>query len=94
MTKYLILATVEDDVQNVQEWTKTWGDLRGEVKELGSEILDAHAVLGEYDFQFTCEIPDEETAIQVAIAIERHGLDTRTHQLIEADRLGELVEDI
>ena len=93
--KYLILADVVDPgVQNVQDWTATWGEMRGEIEDLGGEIIDAHAVLGEHDFQFTCEIDDPETAVQVAVAIERHGLDTTTHQLIDADRLGSLVEDV
>lgn len=94
MAKYAILADVEGDLQNVQEWTKTWGEIKNEIQRFDGEIIDAYAVLGGYDFQFTCEVDDEETAMKIAIAIERYGLDTHTHQLIDVDRLGELVEDI
>jgi uncharacterized protein with GYD domain len=95
MTKYTILADVEEgNTQNLQEWVKTWGEIETDVQQLDGELLDAYAVLGDYDFQFTYEAADEETAMQIAVAIERYGLDTNTHQLIDVDRLGSLVEDI
>jgi len=36
----------------------------------------------------------EVCACKVGRGIERYGLDTRTHQVIGVDRLGELVDDI
>jgi uncharacterized protein with GYD domain len=95
MAKYTILADrVDGDTQNIQEWAKTWGEIENDVRELDGELHDAYAVLGDHDFQFTYEAANEEAAMKIAVAIERHGLDTRTHQLIEIDELGELVDDI
>lgn len=95
MAKFTVFADVVDgDFQNVQEWTTIWGDVREDVQRLGGEILDAYAVLGGHDFQITYEAADEEAAIRIAVAIERYGLDTDTHQLVSVDRLGELVDDI
>lgn len=95
MVKYAILADIVDsDFQNLQEWAKTWGEIEAEVERFDGEILDAYAVLGGHDFQFTCEVPDEEAAMKVAVTIEQYGLDTRTHQLLDVDRMGALAEDI
>lgn len=95
MVTYTTLADVSDDnLQNVQEWTKTWGKIRHEIEEFGGEVVDAYAVLGDHDFQFTFEAPDEEAAMKIAIAVERYGLDTQTHQLVDVERMGELTEDI
>ncbi len=95
MPTYAVLADVADgDLQNLQEWATTWGEIENEIERLDGTILDAYAVLGDHDLQFTYEAADEDAAIQIAVAIERFGLDTRTHQLIEVERVGELVEDI
>ena len=95
MPTYTVLADVnEGQFQNVQELASIWGEIQGDIEERGGELLDAYAVLGEYDFQLTYRAPDEEAAMQIAFSIERHGLDTETHQVIDVDRLGELVDDI
>lgn len=95
MVTYTTLADVTDeDLQNVQEWARTWGQIDHEVERFGGEVHHAYAVLGDYDFQFTFEAPDEEAAMKIAVAVERHGLDTTTHQLVDVERMGELTEDI
>lgn len=95
MVKYTVLADVENsEFQNVHELASIWGEIRNDIAELDGELVDAYAVLGHYDFQLTFEASDEEAAMQIAFAIERYGLDTRTHQVIDADRLGELADDI
>jgi uncharacterized protein with GYD domain len=95
MVTYTVLADArESEFQNMQELAAIWGEIRASIAELDGELIDAYAVLGDYDYQMTYEAPDEETAMQIAFVIERFGLDTHTHQVIEVDRLGELVEDI
>jgi len=95
MPTYQIHADlVDENAQNVQDWAATWGEIRGEIGDLGGEVVDAYAILGDHDFQITYEVSDQEAAIQAAMAVERHGLDTTTRQVIDVDRMGELVEDI
>lgn len=94
MVTYTSRADVRDEnLQNVQEWAKTWGEIRTEIERFGGEVLDAYAVLGDYDFRFTYEAPDVETAMKIAVAMERYGLDTTTDQLVDVERMGELVDD-
>lgn len=95
MAKYTVLADVrESEFQNIHELATVWGDVRNEIAELDGELIDAYAVLGHYDFQLTFEASDEDAAMKILFAIERYGLDTHTHQVIDVDRLGELAEDI
>jgi len=95
MPTYTVLANVrQQEFQNIHELATVWGEIRNDISETGGELLDAYVVLGHYDFQFMYEADDEEVAMKVAFAVERHGLDTRTHQVIGTDRLGELSEDI
>lgn len=95
MARYCTLADVTDeDLQNVQEWAKTWGQIEHEIQRFGGDVVSAYAVLGEHDFQFTYDAPGAEAGMKIAVAIDRYGLDTRTHQLIGVERMGELTDDI
>jgi uncharacterized protein with GYD domain len=81
------------EYQNPQELVSIWGDVRTDVRQLGGEITDTYAILGDYDFHVVFEVEDEDTAFQVTQIIERHGLDTTTMQALPLDRIGEIVED-
>lgn len=95
MPTYTALADVrESEFQNVHDLASIWGEIRNEIAQRDGELVDAYAVLGHYDFQLTYRASDEEAAMQIAFAIERYGLDTHTHQVIDVDRLGEFTEDI
>lgn len=95
MATFTTLADVDgDELQNMQEWAATWGEIESEMERLDGEIVDAHAVLGDHDFQLTYEAADAEAAMRIAVAIERYGLDTRTYPVIDVERLGELVDDL
>lgn len=95
MSTYTVLADVRsDEFQNAQELASIWGEIEAEIEDLGGELGESYVVAGEYDFQLTFEAEDTETAIETAIAIERHGLDTRTMPVVPVDRLGGIVEDV
>jgi len=84
----------EDQFQNPQELISVWGEIREEIDELGGEVVDTYAILGEFDFHIMFEVDSSETAFQVTQVIERRGLDTRTTEALPLSRLGELVDDV
>lgn len=95
MATYMALVDVDETrVQNVQELATVWGDVRGDVADVGGDLLDAYAVLGEHDFLVLFEASDREEALQISVGMERYGLDTQTMELIPVERFGELVDDI
>lgn len=95
MSTYIALADVnEQEFQNPQELTSIWGDIREDVEQFGGELRDSYALVGGYDFLLTFDVEEEDAAIQIAMAIERHGLDTNTLRAVPIERMGELVEDI
>jgi uncharacterized protein with GYD domain len=92
---YNILADVnEQEFQNPQELVTVWADIRADIERLGGEVRDSYALVGSYDFQVTFEVEDEDAAIQISMAVERHGLDTETMRAMPIDRLGELIDDV
>jgi len=84
----------EDQFQNSQELVSVWGAIREDVEQLGGEIEETYAILGDYDFHVRFSVESSETAFQVTQTIERHGLDTETVEALSLDRIGELVEDV
>ena len=95
MSRYVVLANVDGrEFQNAQEFASLWGTVRNDIEELDGEIIDAQALLGGYDFLVTLEADSVQLAMEIALAIERHGLDTKTMQALSVDQLGEIVDDI
>ena len=95
MSTYTILADVNEQAfQNPQELAAIWGDVRNDIERLGGKLLASYALVGGHDYQITFEVEEEDDAIRISMAVERHGLDTQTMRAIPVDRLGELIEDI
>jgi uncharacterized protein with GYD domain len=95
MGTYTALVDVADaNVQNVQEFASVWGDIRQDIEDSGGELQDAYAILGEHDFLVLFEAGDQQQALQIALSMERYGLDTQTMEIIPVEQFGEIVEDI
>jgi uncharacterized protein with GYD domain len=92
---YVSLVTVnEEGIQNVQELTSIWGDIRTEVESFDGELVDTYCTLGRYDFLIVFEAPDRGAALQIAVAAERYGLDLETLPVVDVEHLGKMVEEI
>jgi uncharacterized protein with GYD domain len=95
MGTYMALVdVVEARVQNAQELASIWGDLRNDITEVGGEMQDAYAILGNHDYLILFEAPDHQTALQISIVVERRGLDMHTHELLPVEEFGALVQDV
>ncbi|GAA5063931.1 GYD domain-containing protein [Haladaptatus pallidirubidus] len=93
MAKYVALVDIREHIQNSQELASTWGDIRVELEEFGVALEGSFAILGEYDFMLIFDAPDRDTAFKAGIAVESHGLDMQTMEIIPIDELAQLVED-
>lgn len=85
---------VEQNVQNAQELASVWGQIRGELDEIGVDVKASYAVLGDVDFVVVYEAPDMETAFKASLTVERHGMDVETLQATPTDHFAQLVEEI
>ena len=66
MPTYITQVNVnEEQFQNPQELISVWGSIRDDVERLGGEIVDTHAILGDYDFHVKFTVDSSETAFQV-----------------------------
>ena len=94
MPKYASLVNVREDVQNPQEFTSVWGDIRRDLEDHEAELTDTYAILGEYDFLVIMEAPGRDAAFQAGLALERYGFDSQTMEIIPTEQLAQVVDDI
>ena len=95
MSTYTLLADINDQqFQSPQELGSIWGEIRDDVQRLGGEVVDSYVLLGDYDVQIVFTADDEDAVFQISMAIQRHGLNTKTMRSVPIERLGELVDDV
>ncbi|WP_266079335.1 GYD domain-containing protein [Haladaptatus caseinilyticus] len=93
MAKYVALVDIREQIQNAQELASVWGNVRAEFEEFGVTLDGSYAVLGEYDYILIFDAPDRDTAFRAGIAVESHGMDMQTMEIIPIDDFAQLVED-
>lgn len=95
MPTYATLVDLADrDVQNAQELASIWGEIRTEFETHGSEIIDAYAALGEYDFLVTFDADDREAAFKSALTLHRHGLEGKTMEIVDTADFSDLADEV
>lgn len=93
MATYVALVDIRGQIQNAQELASVWGDIRLELEAFGVDLEGSFAVLGEYDYLLIFDAPDRDTAFKAGIAVESHGMDMQTMEIIPIDDFAQLVED-
>lgn len=94
MSTYASLVKVRKDFQNPQDLVSIWGDIRADLEEHDIDLTDTYAILGEYDFLVIMDAPDRDAAYQAGIALERHGFDSQTMEIIPTEELAQVVDDV
>ena len=94
MSKYASLVKVKKEFQNPQDLVSNWGDIRTDLEEFDVELEHSYAMLGEYDFLVIMDAPGRDAAYQAGIALERHGFDSQTMEIIPTEELAQVVDDV
>ena len=88
---------------SLMKWTSQgWGGLPAwrdrmeeserEIKERGGELLAAYVTLGRYDVVEIFEAPDDETAAEILMKLQRHGAEhTETLRAFTRDEAEEII---
>ncbi|ELY42962.1 GYD domain-containing protein [Natronorubrum tibetense] len=95
MATYASLVDIDDrDVQNAQELSSIWGEIRTEFEEHEADVIDSYAILGGHDFLVLFEAPDRESAFKSALTLRRHGLSAETMEVTHTDDFAHLVDEV
>lgn len=83
MPTYVMLTNLTSEgVQTLKNNPKRAQEVNKEVEQLGVEVKDQWAVLGQYDFITVLEAPDEKTMAKVSVELGSRG--TMTSQTLVA----------
>ena len=80
MSTFLMLSTLgPEGMATLREHPARLREVNAEVESMGARVVAQWALLGDYDFATILEAPDEQTVVQVAVALGSRGtLKTRT----------------
>lgn len=89
MPTFVTLAHWTDQgIKNIKELNQRADAVRDLASRLGGELREVYVVMGRYDVVAISELPDDETATKLALAVGAQG-NTRTETL-RAYTLGEM----
>jgi uncharacterized protein with GYD domain len=76
-------------------WRDRVEDAERMIAERGGKLVDAYVTLGRYDVVEIFEAPDDETAMQILLAVSKHGeVTTETLRAFSREQAEEIVKNI
>lgn len=93
MTKFIVIVkgTLEGK-KNIKELKQRIVDMSNMFKAKDAKILNAYAILGQYDYLFLTEAPNLETAFELSTMINSLGsFDCETCPVMPLDELYDLI---
>lgn len=72
--KFVVLSQLTDDgAETVKDKPQRIKEVNAELKNMGVEVLDQYAILGEYDFLNIVEAPDNKTLAKAMLQLAARG---------------------
>jgi uncharacterized protein with GYD domain len=92
MPTYVVLMNWTDQgIRNVKDTIKRAEAFKSAVERSGGKMLDAYYTMGQHDFVATVELPNDESAMSILLALgERGNVHTttlRAFSLSEAEKV-------
>jgi uncharacterized protein with GYD domain len=74
MPKYIVLSRLTNEGRKtLRERPDRLKEVNKEITKMGAKVLEQYALLGEYDFINVLEAPDNETVVNVMVALGSRG---------------------
>lgn len=93
-SRYAVLAKLERDVQNPQEFASIWREIRSRCESIEVTIEDAFATFGQFDFLILVDAPSRDIMFKAALIMTRQGVNVQTLSMIPLEDFGDIVKDI
>lgn len=89
MSRYIIISNLTDEgARTIKKNPGRVKEVNAELKEMGVNVLDQYAVLGNFDFLTIVEADDEAVVARAAVEIlSRGSVKTATYKAIPVDEL-------
>jgi uncharacterized protein with GYD domain len=74
MPKYIVLSRLTNEGRKtLKERPERLKEVNKEITKMGAKVMEQYALLGEYDFINVLEAPDNETVVNVMVALGSRG---------------------
>jgi uncharacterized protein with GYD domain len=74
MPTYIVLIDWTDQgIRNVKDTIKRAEAFRSAIEKSGGKLLDAYYTMGQHDFVATVELPNDESAMSILLALGARG---------------------
>jgi uncharacterized protein with GYD domain len=93
MARYIIISTLTDEgAKTLKKNPGRVKEVNAELKDMGLNVLDQYAVLGNFDFLSIVEADDETTIIRAVVELlSRGSIKTATYRAIP---MNEFIESL
>jgi uncharacterized protein with GYD domain len=87
MARYIIISTLTDEgARTLKKNPGRVKEVNAELKDMGVNVLDQYAILGNFDFLTIVEADDETMIIKAVVEIASRGsIKTATYKAIHID---------
>jgi len=87
MARYIIISNLTDEgAKTLKKNPGRVKEVNAELKDMGVNVLDQYAVLGNFDFLTIVEADDETTIVKAVVEIASRGsIKTATYKAIPID---------
>ncbi len=96
MPTYIVLYKLTDQgIRNIKEAPKRIEEGIKAIGAVGGKLIDFYSVMGEYDYVGIGELPNDETAVALALAMGSQGnVRTTTLKAFTKEEFAEIVKKL
>ena len=93
MTTYILLISwTQKGIENIKDGPDRLDAAKKMFQSMGAELKEFYLVTGQYDMVVICEVPDDETAVKLALSIGSKGsIRTESLRAFSEDQYREFV---
>lgn len=96
MPTYLSLLTMTPEgARDIKGLPGRFNDFRKNVEKVGGRLIGAYALMGSYDYVALVDVPDDATAVSLALRVAQRGTSTtQTMRAIPMEEFVKLVDQL
>ena len=79
-TYVTLLKMTTEGARDIKGLPGRFGDFRKNLEAAGGRLVGAYALMGEYDYMAVVDVPDDTTAVSLALKVVQRG----THEQMRA----------
>lgn len=90
-----LLKMTPEGARDIKGLPGRFNDFRKNVEKVGGRLVGAYALMGSYDYVAVVDVPDDATAVSLALKVAQRGTSTtQTMRAIPMEEFVKLVDQL